>query len=124
MKNKDFPHGFNWQCPLCETYASVALADLEGYICPRCKGRGLQAFKVTPKAVVVPEQKIKDTILKFKDPRFETGIKDSGRSSVGSRQSTVGGRKKKKKTRAKSTTSKIDKSESTGDLSVSDEGDN
>jgi len=73
-ENREFPHGFNWQCSMCGTYASVAPDDLKNYICPKCKGMGLQSF--AQKAVVVPKFEFKpENPLKFKDERFMTGVK-------------------------------------------------
>lgn len=78
-----FPIGFNWQCPLCGTFASVAEIDLPNYVCPKCKGGGIMPPVMKSitinlaKAVEVPKYLSPEGPLRFKDPRFEVRVKKS-----------------------------------------------
>lgn len=78
MDNRQFPVGFNYQCPLCGEFHSVADADLPNFVCTICKGMGnMQRFGA--KAVVVPKTGIPPAVNKFqfRDERFFTDVKDS-----------------------------------------------
>ena len=93
---EEFPHGMNWQCSLCGTFASVADADLGNYKCPECQGMGLKSF--SKKAVAVPKVEFSrgDIPLKFQDERFmAVGVKKSG--SKKKRSSLKGKGEKKEK---------------------------
>ena len=96
MLEKTFPKGFNWECPLCGVFASVATADLENYECPKCHGFGLSGGNVRPgiKAVVVPKMEMPESILKFRNERFEIGVK---KSEFGNQESGKGKKRGRKK---------------------------
>lgn len=113
--DRKFPIGFNWQCsnPNCGIFASVAVPDLDNYVCPECRGgielrdlqkrpnvvmqsnwRDLTKMETDnkAKAVVVPgTTKIEAGPLQFKDPRFEVRVKNLKKKS----ELTKRGRKKK-----------------------------
>jgi len=91
-RNREFPRGYNWQCPLCGEYASVGKMDLANFKCTRCHGLGLKDF--SQKAVVVPKIKLPESPLRFRDDRFK-GIGQKG-IGVTTDQKPLKGTKKKR----------------------------